>query len=108
MDEVNIEIYTDFTNAWNNLDAELIVKHLDDSFQYDSQWVFDFLDKDRYSNYIRGKFETIRKTGSKVIAELGQNSMGKTLIRLNQDGNIVFYRIKVVNGKVVKADLNSF
>jgi len=108
MDKVNVEIYNDFTNAWNNLDAELIVKHLDDSFRYDSEWVFDFLDKDGYSNYIKGKFETIRKTGSKVIAKLGQNSMGETLIQLNQGGNIAFYRIKVVNGKVVKADLNSF
>ena len=32
------------TTAWNQLDAEQIVKHLDESFRYDSQWVFDYLD----------------------------------------------------------------
>ena len=32
-------IIEDFCVAWKTLDAELIIKHLDDSFVYDSQWV---------------------------------------------------------------------
>ena len=34
-------IIEDFCMAWQMLDAELIIKHLDDSFVYDSQWVFE-------------------------------------------------------------------
>ena len=34
-------IIEDFCVAWQMLDAELIIKHLDDSFVYDSQWVFE-------------------------------------------------------------------
>ena len=39
------------TTAWNQLDAEQIVKHLDESFRYDSQWVFDYLDYNGYIDY---------------------------------------------------------
>lgn len=36
-------IIEDFCVAWQTLDAELIIKHLDNSFVYDSQWVFESL-----------------------------------------------------------------
>lgn len=32
-------IIIDFSTAWQMLDAELIIKHLDNSFAYDSQWI---------------------------------------------------------------------
>lgn len=32
-------IIIDFSTVWQMLDAELIIKHLDNSFAYDSQWI---------------------------------------------------------------------
>ena len=49
-------IIEDFCVAWQMLDAELIIKHLDNSFVYDSQWGFESLDCNGYKDYIRGKF----------------------------------------------------
>ena len=89
-------------------DPELIIQHLSPKFIYDSQWVFNSLDYHEYKDYIRGKFETIRKTGSSVKAEMGYNERGELLIQLNQGGNIAFYRIRVANNKVVKGDLCMF
>lgn len=108
MKDKYIEILTDFTEAWNTLNPELIIRHLSPNFIYDSQWVFESLDYQGYDDYIRGKFETIRKTGRSVKAEMGYNDMGELLIRLNQSGNIAFYRIKVEDDKVVKGDLCMF
>ena len=49
-------ILLDFCKAWQTFDADLIIQHLDDGFVYDSQWVFESLNRDEYANYIRGKF----------------------------------------------------
>jgi len=108
MTDKYIDILTDFAEAWNTLNLELIIKHLSPRFIYDSQWVFNSLDYQGYRDYICGKFETIRKTGNTVKAEIGYNDMGELLLRLNQSGNISFYRIRVENDKVVKGDLCMF
>ncbi|MCM1292610.1 MAG: hypothetical protein NC111_05390 [Bacteroides sp.] len=108
MNEKNIEILTDITEAWNTLNPELIIKHLSPKFIYDSQWSYNSLDYQGYIDYIRGKFETIRKTSSSVKAEMGSNGTGQLLIRLNQGGNIVYYRIAIENDKVIKGDLCMF
>ena len=108
MNDKYIEILADFTEAWSTLNPELIIQHLSPKFIYDSQWVFNSLDYHEYKDYIRGKSETIRKTGSSVKAEMGYNERGELLIQLNQGGNIAFYRIRVENNKVVKGDLCMF
>lgn len=56
-------IVNDITRAWNELDPELIVRHLSPDFRYDSQWVFAYLTYDGYVEYIRGKFKTLRERG---------------------------------------------
>ena len=33
------DILNDFVRAWQTFDADLIIKHLDEKFVYDSQWV---------------------------------------------------------------------
>ena len=33
-------VIKDFAKAWESLNPELIIKHLDPNFQYDSQWAF--------------------------------------------------------------------
>lgn len=108
-----IDVITDFAEAWNLLDAELIIKHLDPSFQYDSQWVYSSLDYNGYIDYIRGKFQTIKMQRIPVSAAIVDDPYkGGQMIRIVQsiDGkdSIVYYRIKINNGKVVKGDLCMF
>lgn len=108
MNKKNLKIIKDFAEAWNTLNPELIIKHLSPKFVYDSQWVLNGIDYNGYKEYITGKFETIRKTGNTVKAEIGYDNRGELLIRLNQSGNISFYRIQVENDKVVKGNLCMF
>lgn len=107
------DVITDFAEAWNRLDTELIIKHLDPSFQYDSQWVYSPLDYNGYIEYIRGKFQAIEMHRIPVSAEIVDDPYeGGQMIRIVQsiDGkdSIVYYRIKINNGKVVKGDLCMF
>ncbi len=61
-DSVSSQILQDIQTAWNTLDSQLIIKHLDKSFIYDSQWVFESLDYERYVSYLTGKFNTFPKS----------------------------------------------
>ena len=99
-------IIEDFCMAWQMLDAELIIKHLDDSFVYDSQWVFESLDCNGYKDYIRGKFATLKKNDIRINASIVEDSyLGGQMLVLAQNGQSFYYRIKVENGKVIKGDL---
>lgn len=49
-----------YENSWNKLDAELIIPHLTEKYEYSSMWVLTNLDHDGFVKYIRGKFGTIR------------------------------------------------
>ena len=102
-------IIEDFCVAWQILDAELIIKHLDNSFVYDSQWVFESLDCNGYKDYIRGKFATLKKNGIQRNASIFEDPylVGQMLM-LGQNGQSSYYRIKVKNRKVIKGDLCMF
>ncbi len=104
-------ILEDFCKAWQTLDANLITQHLDDDFRYDSQWVFASLDCNGYKDYIKGKFETIKKSNTHLdvsIVSDSHSSIGK-MLRITQDGGEpVYYRIEVREGKVIKGDLCAF
>ena len=57
--------------AWNELDASLFESILSDDFEYISVWVLETMKgKDRYMEYISGKFESIGKGNNPVSAEL--------------------------------------
>ena len=52
----------------------------------------------------------IRRTNSKLNVEIVSDSfsaIGK-MLKLDQNGNIAFYRIEVQNGKVIKGELCAF
>lgn len=62
--------------SWQQLDADLLAPYLADSFKYNSVWVSNTLaGKENYLDYLRGKFETLRKSGQgptvDVIEEFG-------------------------------------
>ncbi len=103
------------TTAWNQLDAELIIKHLDESFIYDSQWVFDSLDYVGYIDYIRGKFATLKNSISIIVAEtIADPQFGGYMTKISQTNPttnntaVVFYRVQVRDNKIVKGDLCMF
>ena len=102
-------ILKDFCMAWKTLDAGLIIKHLDDSFVYDSQWVFASLDCEGYKEYIQGKFETLKGHGIWIDASIVEDPYGGgQMLKLDQNGKTVYYRIKVKNGTAVKGDMCMF
>lgn len=105
-------IITDFGEAWETLNPELIIKHLAENFVYNSQWVLESLDYQGYQEYIRAKFQTIRERGGQPTVTLVSDPYlgnDEKMIRLQQGNNQpAFYRIKVENGKVVKGDLCMF
>lgn len=103
------DIIKDFCVAWQTLNAELIIKHLDASFVYDSQWVFSSLDCEGYKDYIRGKFETLNSKGIQIEASIVDDPYyGGQMLMLVQNGQPVYYRIQVKDGKVVKGDMCMF
>ena len=106
MTPTNEQIVHDLATAWRTLNPELIIKHLATSFQYDSMWVFESLDYEGYAKYIRGKFLTIKRTGSQLTI---QEVLGRKAISISQDGkDPIYYVIKIKDGKIVKGDLTAF
>lgn len=103
------DIIKDFCVAWQTLDAGLIIKHLDDCFVYDSQWVFASLDCEGYKEYIQGKFDTLKEHGIQIEASIVDDPyQGGQMLMLCQNGQPSYYRIRVKNGKVVKGDMCMF
>lgn len=89
-------ILNDFCKAWQTLDADLIIIHLDENFIYDSMWVLSSLDCQGYKNYIRGNFQTLKEHGIVIKAEIVEDPhFGGKMLKLLQQGNEpCFYRIK--------------
>lgn len=97
-----------FVDAWRNLDAETIIPHLAPDFQYSSCWVYSSLDRQGYTDYIRGKFETIRTVNAQIAVEKGHNEIGKSAVVLTQGGEKTYLTIEVEDGKIKRADLMPF
>ena len=76
--------------AWNELDASLFKAILSNDFEYISVWVLETMKgRDRYLEYISGKFESIRKGNNPVSAEMiYQEPIDKYVVVLNQGGNL--------------------
>ena len=67
--EIGKQIAAIVCDAWNTLDSSLFEAILSDDFEYISVWVFETMKgKDRYMEYISGKFESIRK-GNNPVSE---------------------------------------
>lgn len=101
----NEQIIHDLAEAWRTLNPELLTQHLAPEFQYDSMWVFESLDHDGYVDYIRGKFNTIKKSGSRLtIHELP----GRNAIAIIQGASEpTYYIVEIRYGKIVNGDLTA-
>ena len=110
MDTEHQRLVEILAEAWRNLDASELVKYIHPDFQYDSQWVFDSMYADEYPGYIKGKFNTIKSTGSKVeVSIVDDDSFGEKMVKLVQDGDKVAYpRIRTADGKISKMDMCMF
>lgn len=65
------QLITLVAKAWNNLDTRYIEDILSDNFEYTSQWVFTPLKgKKAYLDYLKGKFETIKKAMCKEVMQV--------------------------------------
>lgn len=103
------EIIKDFCKAWTTLDSELIISHLDDSFIYDSQWVFSSLDCKGYKEYITQKFKTLKQKGiSLSVSIVDDTYYGGKMLKIIQGNQPCYYRIRIKDGKVIKGDLCMF
>lgn len=57
-------------STWQKLDVDILSPYLSDDFKYNSAWVSDTIaSKECYLDYLRGKFETIRKSGNNIVVE---------------------------------------
>ena len=88
--ETRKEITEIVCQAWNELDASIFESILSEDFEYISVWVLETMKgKDRYMDYITGKFESIRKGNNPVTAEvIYQEVIDKYVVVLNQGGNL--------------------
>lgn len=84
-----LELLRLVAKSWNHLDIKYIENVLADDFTYESQWVLTPIsDKKIYLNYLKKKFDTIKKSidGYKVVAELAIHPSydNRTIIVLSQ------------------------
>ena len=91
-------------SAWQSLDAELLEPFLSEDFRYNSVWVSETLvGKNSYLEYLRGKFETLRKSGSAPIVDT-IDEFGLSKPHLRQQGfaveSILDYEQK--DGQIVR------
>ena len=74
----------------NTLDVSKLEPLLSDDFHYASQWVFSEIEsKQEYLDYMTGKFQTIKATGSEVWAELGEIEESPCVLSQGQGDPIV-------------------
>ena len=88
--ELDKRITETVCQAWNKLDSSLFGPILSEKFEYISFWVFEAMKgRDRYMDYIKGKFEAIRNGNNPVSAEvIYQEAIDKYVVVLNQGGNL--------------------
>lgn len=101
-----IEIYA---KAWQQRDVTILAPYLADNFSYTSVWVFESLNRNRYLEYLKGKFDAIKMSGSKVDVTVGTNTIGDNAVILRQDSAPQVY-ITIVDreGMIAEACMSPF
>ena len=95
----------------NSLSARTLVPLLSDDFHYSSQSVLGEIEsKAAFIDYISGKLETIRKSGTRIWAEMGtlhQDFPGACVVvaQGSQDKIAALVLAKVHDGKLTRLDM---
>ncbi len=66
------------------------------------------LNRQGYIDYIRGKFETIKRGKAEIVVEKGSNEIGKPAVVMTQGGERIYLTIDVEDGKIRRACLMPF
>lgn len=94
-------IIENFAKSWQLLDPELIISHLSKSFIYNSQWVSETLDYNEYVEYLKCKFEVLKKNGTGPKVKIVDDDLwGGEMLTLSTDSTTAYYRIRIDGGKV--------
>lgn len=95
----------------NRLDPDELEPLLADDFTYESQMVFSALTaKSEFMDYTRGKLDAIRRTGTKVRAEMGWLDYGfpgpcVVVSQGNQEDPAGLVLAKVRDGKLIRLEM---
>lgn len=104
------EAATAYARAWNRLDCTDFIPLLAEDARYASMYVFKELrSKAEIEEYLIGKLQTVRNSGSQVRAELAGATLPaeRDCVLLYQDGgeHIATILFQVRDGKIQRYDL---
>ena len=100
-----------YAKMMNTLDAGAIEPLLADDFHYSSQWVLvEITSKQEYMDYIHPKLKAVRKSGTKIwaeMAQLEQEILGPCVVLAQESKDALLSLIlgKVANGKLTRLDM---
>ena len=100
-----------YATMMNTLNAAPLMPLLADDFHYASQWVFAEIEsKDAYLKYILPKLDTIRRSGTKPLAEMAWLDEGLpgpcVVMAQNQKDNLLAtVLVTVQGGKIARFDM---
>ena len=101
--EIHNKLIAELCDAWEALNADLVEPLLADDLHYSSWWLMkETHTKDEYLDYLRGRFQSIRKSGDPLIVKMGVNRIdGEYAVAIQQgDGMPALIRIVEKNGKI--------
>lgn len=96
-----------YARMMNTLSVEHIEPLLSDDFRYASQWVFDEIESpEAFLEYIGGKLETIKNSGTQVWAEMATCPGDCVVMSQGSRDNLVATVLtKVKHGKILRFDM---
>jgi hypothetical protein len=106
-DPMKLDACRGYARMMNNLDVSHIAPWLAEDVTYSSQWVMeDMHGKEAYLNYIKGKLASIKRTGSRVWAEIAYtDAFGAgpcvVLSQGSQDNLTATLLLEIRDGKII-------
>ena len=102
-------ILNDIAQAWNKLDAGLIIKHLYESFTFNSLWADGTLNKDKFCEHISNIFSHIKMHNIQISASIVDDPYcGGEMVKLCWGNNTSYFRILLEGHQIIKADMRAF
>ena len=81
----NLRFICSFAESWKKKDSSIVEPYVSRNFIYSSQWVlYDIRGKEKYINYLSGKFDSIKNTRSNIEVVMIPNKNGIFLCQDNE------------------------